>query len=76
MTYMKVLNKLFILLIKAYRLLLSPLIGARCRFTPTCSAYGLESFQTLPFHRALVKTLIRVSKCHPFHPGGHDPLDK
>ena len=61
-------------LIKAYRLLLSPWLGTSCRFTPTCSAYGL---QALAMHGAAAGsylTLKRIARCHPWCQGGHDPV--
>ena len=61
-------------LIKAYRLLLSPWLGTSCRFTPTCSAYGL---QALAMHGAAAGsylTLKRIARCHPWCRGGHDPV--
>lgn len=73
---MKLFNQFFILLIKIYQKAISPMLGANCRFHPTCSAYSLEAFQTLSLHRALYKSIVRILKCHPFHPGGHDPLHK
>ena len=72
---MQLLNKPFIWLIKAYRFLLSPWVGRNCRFTPSCSKYALEAFQKYPFYKALPMTLKRLSKCHPFHEGGIDPID-
>ena len=66
--------------IGAYRLVVSPaknaLFGPRCgcRFEPTCSAYGREAFRTHPPHVASWLTLKRICRCHPFHPGGHDPV--
>jgi hypothetical protein len=45
-----------------------------CRFHPSCSAYGLEAFQTHPFHRALVLTVWRIMRCNPFNAGGYDPV--
>jgi hypothetical protein len=63
-------------LIKAYRLLLSPWLGSSCRFTPTCSAYGL---QALAMHGATAGsylTLKRIARCHPWCDGGHDPVPR
>jgi putative membrane protein insertion efficiency factor len=58
--------------IRAYQLVISPLIGPRCRFYPTCSSYGIEAIQ----HHGPAKggwlTLKRIAKCHPLHPGGID----
>jgi putative membrane protein insertion efficiency factor len=46
-----------------------------CRFTPTCSEYAIEAFQKKGLFKALWMSVIRVLKCHPFHPGGYDPVD-
>jgi putative membrane protein insertion efficiency factor len=70
----KVLNFLPILAIKAYRLLLSPLLPPTCRFTPSCSAYGLKAFQTHSLLRASWLTLYRILRCNPFNRGGFDPV--
>lgn len=70
----KVLNFLPILAIKGYRLLLSPLMPPTCRFTPSCSAYGLKAFQTHSLLRASWLTLYRILRCNPFNPGGFDPV--
>ena len=66
--------KLILLIIKGYQLAISPLIGPRCRFAPTCSQYALESFEKHGFVRGLVLSLKRISKCHPFHAGGVDEV--
>jgi putative membrane protein insertion efficiency factor len=66
--------KLILLIIKGYQLAISPLIGPRCRFAPTCSQYALESFEKHGFVRGLVLSLKRISKCHPFHAGGIDEV--
>jgi putative membrane protein insertion efficiency factor len=66
--------KLVLLIIKGYQLAISPLIGPRCRFAPTCSQYALESFEKHGFVRGLVLSLKRISKCHPFHAGGIDEV--
>ncbi|MAK47665.1 MAG: membrane protein insertion efficiency factor YidD [Verrucomicrobiota bacterium] len=77
--FFRFLNFPFIFVISVYRLF-SPikqfLFGsyARCRFYPTCSEYSLECFRHLPIHLALCKTLSRIAKCNPMHPGGYDPL--
>ncbi|MDB6081083.1 MAG: hypothetical protein JWO53_355 [Chlamydiia bacterium] len=61
-------------LIKAYRLCISPLLGMNCRFTPSCSSYALDAFKEKTFLKAVWLTVKRIGKCHPWHPGGHDPL--
>ncbi|WP_067816787.1 membrane protein insertion efficiency factor YidD [Actinomadura kijaniata] len=63
-----------ILLVRAYRRFLSPLLGQQCRFQPTCSAYGLEALQTHGALRGSWLTARRIGRCHPFHRGGYDPV--
>ncbi|TDD62959.1 membrane protein insertion efficiency factor YidD [Actinomadura darangshiensis] len=63
-----------ILLVRAYRRFLSPLLGQQCRFQPSCSAYGLEALQVHGALRGTWLTARRIARCHPFHPGGHDPV--
>ena len=61
-------------LITGYRRFVSPLLGPRCRFAPSCSAYALEAVRE---HGALGGTWLavrRVGRCHPFNPGGFDPV--
>lgn len=60
--------------ILVYRYGISPMIGPRCRFHPTCSAYGLEALERFGLLRGLWLTLVRLVRCHPWHPGGIDPL--
>lgn len=61
-------------LIHIYRYTLSPIIGNQCRFYPSCSRYSEESLQTHGFFRGVYLTVIRLLKCHPWHPGGEDPV--
>lgn len=61
-------------LVKAYRLLFSPWVGASCRFEPTCSAYSLEALQTHGAAKGTYLTLRRIARCHPWCAGGHDPV--
>ena len=68
------LNKLFIALIRFYQLCISPMLGPHCRFTPTCSQYAIEAIKNYGVIRGLALTVKRISKCHPFHAGGHDPV--
>jgi uncharacterized protein len=65
---------LFIYCIKAYQLIISPLLPSSCRFYPTCSEYSVQAFQAYGVFRGLWMTLVRILKCHPFHPGGYDPV--
>ena len=71
---MRLLNKPFYLLIVFYQRFLSPILPPSCRFTPTCSEYSRQAFMKYPFHKAFFLSLKRILKCHPFHPGGFDPL--
>jgi putative membrane protein insertion efficiency factor len=58
----------------AYRRWISPLLGPRCRFAPTCSAYALEAVERHGAVRGGWLALRRLVRCHPFHPGGLDPV--
>jgi len=62
------------LLIKGYQYLVSPLFPRTCRFYPTCSQYTLEAVERFGVVRGLRMGFKRVLKCHPFHPGGYDPV--
>lgn len=66
--------KILIALIHFYRVAISPLLGPRCRFTPTCSQYGLEAIKAHGALKGGWLTLKRVLKCHPLSAGGYDPV--
>jgi putative membrane protein insertion efficiency factor len=57
-----------------YRAALSPLVGPACRFEPSCSAYAAEAVGRFGVARGVWLALKRVARCHPFHPGGFDPV--
>ena len=61
-------------LIRAYQLTLSPLLGNRCRYFPTCSAYAREAIDKYGFLRGTSLGIRRLLRCHPFHAGGIDPV--
>ncbi|MBZ0155465.1 MAG: membrane protein insertion efficiency factor YidD [Alphaproteobacteria bacterium] len=63
-----------ITLVKLYRYLLSPLLPSSCRFTPSCSEYSIEALEKYGAVKGCWLTLKRIVKCHPFHPGGYDPV--
>ncbi len=63
-----------IALIQLYRFLISPWLGNRCRFHPSCSHYAQEALKELGILRGLWLTLCRLLRCHPLHPGGYDPV--
>ncbi len=65
---------LLILLVKFYQLTISPLLGKNCRFMPTCSQYTIEALSKYGAIKGLYLGIKRILKCHPFHPGGYDPL--
>ncbi|MDC1310827.1 membrane protein insertion efficiency factor YidD [Burkholderiales bacterium] len=65
-------KRLLIKLIQYYQYIASPLLGARCRFYPTCSDYVKESISCHGSFLGLCLGLKRICKCHPFHPGGVD----
>ena len=63
-----------ILVVKAYRLLLSPWLGSACRFEPTCSVYSIGALEQHGAARGSYLTLKRLARCHPWCEGGHDPV--
>jgi putative membrane protein insertion efficiency factor len=66
--------RVLIWLVKAYQFGLSPMLGNNCRFTPSCSRYAIEALQAHGALRGSWLALRRVLRCHPWHPGGHDPI--
>lgn len=67
-------KKLALLLIRFYQRFISPLFPPRCRFYPTCSAYAFTAIERFGLIRGGWLALRRILKCHPFHPGGVDPV--
>lgn len=68
------LTYLLLLLIKAYQLVLSPMLGQRCRFMPTCSTYAYDALQNHGLILGMWLSIKRIGKCHPWHKGGYDPV--
>ncbi len=63
-----------VFIIRTYQVLISPLLPPACRFYPTCSQYALEALKKYGFFKGTAKAVARLCKCHPLHPGGHDPV--
>jgi hypothetical protein len=60
--------------VTGYRRFISPLLPPRCRFEPSCSAYALEALRVHGAARGLWLAVARIARCHPFNPGGYDPV--
>jgi uncharacterized protein len=63
-----------LLLIALYRALISPFLGANCRYYPSCSAYARDSIKRFGVIRGVWLSIKRLARCHPFHDGGYDPV--
>ncbi|HRH81412.1 MAG TPA: membrane protein insertion efficiency factor YidD [Thiobacillaceae bacterium] len=71
---MNLAQRLVIGAIRVYQIALSPYFGQQCRFTPTCSEYGKQAVAKHGAIKGTWLTIRRVGRCHPWHPGGHDPV--
>ena len=71
---LKCLGLPFIGLIKLYQCIISPMLGPKCRFTPTCSTYALQAIEKYGPFKGLWLALKRISRCHPFGGSGYDPI--
>ena len=63
-----------LLLIRVYQLAVSPMLGSRCRFHPSCSEYSIGALRRHGLFKGLWLAVRRVGRCHPWHPGGYDPV--
>jgi uncharacterized protein len=68
------LRPLLLFFVRGYRTLISPALPRACRFEPSCAAYAEEALSRKGLPEALWLIVRRVARCHPFHPGGYDPL--
>lgn len=73
-TLLRILSFPLIVVIRIYQWVLSPLIGPKCRFTPTCSRYAIEALRKYGLFKGVWLTLKRVSRCHPWGGHGVDPV--
>jgi putative membrane protein insertion efficiency factor len=73
-TILAILSFPFIALIKLYQWTISPWMGQKCRYTPTCSQYGIEALKKYGPIKGLWLTIKRVSRCHPWGGHGYDPV--
>jgi len=70
----QILSAPFIILIRAYQLVISPWLGPKCRFTPTCSEYSLQAFKKYGPVKGFRLSVNRIRKCHPWGDSGYDPV--
>lgn len=70
----RLVSQLLILLVRGYQLVLSPLLPASCRYYPTCSHYAIEAVERHGPIRGSWLVVRRILRCHPFRPGGYDPV--
>lgn len=61
-------------LLRAYQLLISPMLGQTCRFSPSCSSYSMQAIERFGFFKGVWLTVRRLLRCHPYNPGGYDPI--
>jgi len=63
-----------LLLIRGYQVAISPMLGSRCRFYPSCSEYSMAALRQHGLFGGLWLAVRRIGRCHPWHPGGYDPV--
>ena len=68
-------KKLLLFAIRAYQKFVSPIKPRTCRFYPTCSTYSIQAIEKYGALKGSLKSIKRILKCHPFNPGGYDPLE-
>lgn len=69
-----ILKKILIILVRIYQIFISPLLGQRCRFSPTCSVYFIQAVEKYGAFKGSKLGIKRILRCHPGNPGGYDPV--
>lgn len=69
-----IIKKSIIYIITLYKKIISPLLPRTCRFYPTCSEYMIQAIEKYGLMKGMLKGCGRIIKCHPFNPGGYDPV--
>ncbi|MFH1798585.1 MAG: membrane protein insertion efficiency factor YidD [Candidatus Omnitrophota bacterium] len=67
---------IFVIIVKIYRMCISPYLTRSCRHVPSCSEYSIEAVETFGFLRGILMSAKRLLRCHPFSKGGYDPVVK
>ena len=62
--------------VRGYQLVISPILGPHCRFQPTCSEYARQAIESYGVLRGVYMGVQRICRCHPWHPGGYDPISE
>jgi uncharacterized protein len=72
---MQLIEKMLVIIIRIYQIFISPIFPQSCRYYPTCSEYAITAIRRYGPLKGSWKALLRVLRCHPFHPGGYDPVE-
>jgi putative membrane protein insertion efficiency factor len=67
-------RRILVLLVRGYQVAISPLLPSSCRYYPSCSAYAVEALERHGAMRGSWLAIRRIARCHPFKPGGYDPV--
>jgi len=67
-------RRVLVLCVRGYQVAISPILPASCRYYPTCSAYAIEAIERYGALRGAWMAVRRIARCHPFRPGGYDPV--
>lgn len=67
-------SRLLMIIVRMYRFFISPLLGSNCRFSPSCSNYAMQALEKYGALRGSWLAMKRILRCHPWHPGGADPV--